>query len=54
MKLSIIIPCFDEINFIEKILNKIEISNKFESEIIIIDDFSKDGTREFLENIKIF
>lgn len=52
MKLSIIIPCFNEINFIEKILNKIKISNKFESEIIIIDDFSKDGTREFLENIK--
>jgi len=49
MKLSIIIPCYNEKNTIQNILEtvrKIPYKNK---EIIVVDDFSKDGTRDILE-----
>jgi glycosyltransferase involved in cell wall biosynthesis len=41
MKISIIIPCYNEISTIDKIIHKI---NKIdiEKEILIIDDFSDD------------
>jgi glycosyltransferase involved in cell wall biosynthesis len=48
MKISIIIPCFNEVSTIEKIINKIKEEKKFLKEIIIIDDCSSDGTREIL------
>ena len=52
-KLSIIIPCYNEKNTIEKILQEIEEVNlgSTKKEIIIIDDGSKDGTREILTEI---
>lgn len=50
MKLSVLIPCYNEINTIEKILDKVLAENKFQKEIIVVDDFSTDGTRELLEN----
>ncbi len=54
-KLSIVIPCYNEIQTIEKIVKKIEkslITYKYENfEIIIVDDFSTDGTREKLNKI---
>ena len=50
MKISIIIPCYNEISTIDKILNKVIAQSKFEKEIIVIDDFSLDGTREYLQN----
>ena len=53
-KLSIIIPCYNEKNTIEKILEKIDLSlinYGFQNyEILIIDDFSNDGTKEVLKN----
>ena len=53
-KLSILIPCFNEKNSIEKIISKILLSLKnYELnnyEIIIVDDFSNDGTKEILKN----
>ena len=51
-KISIIIPCYNEKNTIEKIINKIIESCKYEKEIIVIDDFSSDGSREILERLK--
>jgi glycosyltransferase involved in cell wall biosynthesis len=55
MKLSIIIPCYNEVNTIEKILEKIYDCYKDFKEIIIIDDYSTDGTREYLiRNIRSF
>lgn len=49
MKLSIVIPVFNEKNTIEKILEKTEnVRLASEKEIIIVDDFSTDGTREIL------
>jgi glycosyltransferase involved in cell wall biosynthesis len=52
MKLSIIMPCYNEINTIEAILRKVnEVELPFEREIIIVDDGSSDGTRDFLARI---
>ena len=50
MKLSIIIPCFNEISTIDKILEAIQNSKYENKEIIIVDDCSTDGTREKLKN----
>ena len=49
MKLSIVIPCFNEVKTIEEIVTKIKKAYKEEHEIIIVDDFSTDGTREKLK-----
>ena len=54
-KLSIIVPCYNENNTIDLIIKKIEDSlnvyNYINYEIIIIDDFSTDGTRKILQNL---
>ena len=47
--LSIIIPCFNEKNTLIKILNKIKKIKKIKKQIILIDDFSTDGTREIIK-----
>ncbi|MCG6166598.1 glycosyltransferase family 2 protein [Leptospira sp. FAT2] len=49
MKVSIVIPCYNEKNTIRNILEtvqKVPIKNK---EIILVDDCSKDGTRDLLK-----
>ena len=54
MILSIIIPVYNEENTIIEVLNKIKdnLENKFEYEIIVIDDGSTDQSRKLLENNK--
>jgi len=49
LKLSIIIPCFNEVNTIEKIIDKINNLKDLDKEIIVVDDCSKDGSREILK-----
>ena len=49
--LSVIVPCFNEIDTIEKVLKKIKNSSVTDKEIIVIDDFSKDGSREYLNTL---
>lgn len=51
MKLSIVIPVYNEKNTIREILRRVESSNigDIEKEIIIIDDCSTDGTSEILK-----
>jgi len=49
MKLSVIIPVFNERNSIQKIIERVKNVN-IEKEIILIDDFSDDGTREIIKN----
>ena len=49
MKVSIIIPCYNEQSTIKEIINKINSQSNIEKEIIVIDDFSNDKTREILE-----
>ena len=50
MKLSIIIPCYNEKNTIEKIVIKLN-SLKIKKQIILVDDNSNDGTTKIIENI---
>lgn len=47
MKLSIIIPAYNEIDTIPEVLDRVRAEN-FDKEIIVVDDCSTDGTREFL------
>jgi glycosyltransferase involved in cell wall biosynthesis len=49
MKLSVVVPIYNEKATIHTILERIE-QTEFEKEIILIDDFSTDGTREILQN----
>jgi glycosyltransferase involved in cell wall biosynthesis len=48
MKLSVIIPCYNEVESIEHILDAVRKSPYPDKEIIVVDDFSLDGTRERL------
>ena len=50
--LSIIIPCYNEIETIDTILTQVQNSPIISKEIIIVDDGSKDGTREYLNQRK--
>jgi len=47
MKLSVIIPVYNEKNTIREILNQIR-AQDIEKEIIVVDDFSTDGTRDII------
>ena len=47
MKLTVIIPVYNECQTIEKIINKV-IQTKLNLQIIVIDDLSNDGTRDIL------
>ena len=52
MKLSIIVPVFNEEATIDKIINKVEkvnLENIDSTELIVIDDGSTDGTKQILE-----
>lgn len=51
MKISVIIPCYNEKATILEIIRQIKAVN-LEKEIIVVDDFSNDGTRDILKKIK--
>jgi len=51
MKLSVIIPVYNELTTLPQILDLIE-SQQFEKEIILIDDCSTDGTKEYISSLK--
>jgi len=51
MKVSVIIPTYNEIDNIKKVLEIVEKVN-VEKEIIVVDDLSNDGTREFIRRRK--
>lgn len=53
MKLSIVIPVFNEVKTLGRILELVESVNiGAEKEIIVIDDCSTDGTREILQKLE--
>ncbi|MBU3624558.1 glycosyltransferase family 2 protein [Polynucleobacter sp. AP-Latsch-80-C2] len=51
MKLSIVIPCFNELATIDDIIDAVNAAPYSDKEIIIVDDCSTDGTRDKLEKI---
>lgn len=52
MKLSVIIPVFNEVRTLAKLLERVKSAKlDLDKEIIIVDDFSTDGTRAFLETL---
>jgi glycosyltransferase involved in cell wall biosynthesis len=50
MKLSVIIPAYNEIDTIEETLNRVR-QVDLDKEIIVVDDCSTDGTRELLQKL---
>jgi glycosyltransferase involved in cell wall biosynthesis len=60
MKLSIVIPVFNEVGTIEEIIHRVQ-AVPFDKEIIVVDDYSTDGTVHLLrkivaihKNVKVF
>jgi glycosyltransferase involved in cell wall biosynthesis len=51
MKLSVVIPVYNEVNTIAQILELVN-SVEIDKELIVVDDFSTDGTRAVLEQVK--
>jgi glycosyltransferase involved in cell wall biosynthesis len=49
MKVSIVIPVYNERAFIEEVLLRVQASSPVDKEILVIDDKSTDGTRALLE-----
>jgi len=49
MKVSVVIPCYDEKASIEKIVRAVRSAAIGDREIIVVDDCSQDGTRAVLE-----
>jgi glycosyltransferase involved in cell wall biosynthesis len=50
MKLSVVIPCYNERSTIRIIVDAVRAAPYDDKEIIIVDDCSRDGTREVLQN----
>jgi glycosyltransferase involved in cell wall biosynthesis len=50
MKVSIVIPCYNEMSTIAEILDRVSQSEVPDKEIIVVDDCSTDGTREWLQS----
>jgi glycosyltransferase involved in cell wall biosynthesis len=48
MKLSIVIPCYNEVGTIRAIVDRVRAAPVTDMEIIIVDDCSRDGTRDLL------
>jgi glycosyltransferase involved in cell wall biosynthesis len=51
IKIDVKIPCYNEKNTILEVVKNIQKQEIPNLNIIIVDDYSKDGSREFLENI---
>ena len=51
-KISIIVPVYNEINTLEKVIDRLQEVHfcGLEKEIIIVDDYSTDGTRELIKD----
>jgi glycosyltransferase involved in cell wall biosynthesis len=51
MKLSIIIPCYNEKEHLSKLIPLVKASPVKEKEIVLVDDCSNDGTTELIKNM---
>ena len=59
MKLSVVIPVYNEKSTVEEIIRRVQaVDVGLEKEIVVVDDFSTDGTRDILgrlssENVRV-
>ena len=53
MKISIIIPCYNEENTIKFIIEKVLKFNLYEKEILVIDDCSTDRSGEIIKKLAL-
>ncbi|MDW7759673.1 MAG: glycosyltransferase family 2 protein [Acidobacteriota bacterium] len=54
MKLSVVIPVYNERNTLHEILRRVrEFPTGLETEIVVVDDCSTDGTRDILEKLDL-
>ena len=53
MKLSVVIPCYNEVTTLESVVEAVKRS-PVDCEIIVVDDCSTDGTRELLESQLVY
>ena len=51
MKLSVVIPVYNEKNTLQTLLERVR-NVPFEKEIILVDDYSVDGTRDLLKQMQ--
>ncbi len=51
MKSSVVIPVYNEIQMIHEIIKRVQ-KVHIEKELIIVDDCSTDGTREYLRTLR--
>jgi len=50
MKLSVVIPVFNEVNSIQELLKRVQ-KTRLANEIVVVDDNSSDGTRDVLAEL---
>lgn len=49
MKLSVLIPVYNEVDTLENLIDLVKASPVKNKELVLVDDFSTDGTRELLQ-----
>ena len=49
MKISVVIPCYNERSTIQEIVEAVRASGVPDLEVVVVDDGSNDGTREFMK-----
>ena len=52
LKLNVIIPCYNEKDTIEIIIDKVLNAEPYEKKIIVVDDYSSDGSRDILKKFE--
>jgi glycosyltransferase involved in cell wall biosynthesis len=50
LKFSIVIPCYNEVNTLEQLIQTVKASSLNPKEIVLVDDCSSDGTTELIRN----